>query len=228
MNFPNEGSEKDIIINDSKLGTKDYWENFYEEEKNQFQNNSKLIGEIWFGKNTQDIVINYIVQNFEADSQILDLGCGNAAFLISLAKKDFNNLVGVDYSQNSINLAESVVNKKAQKHNKIANTIKLLVEDINNPLKDNTKFNLIHDKGTMDAFLSNKDHLFSTYSDYLNEKLVKNGTFIITSCNFTKGELQLLFSKTTLVFFKEISHKQFTFGGKTGQLVTTLIYKNLH
>ena len=226
MNSLNEITESEIILNDSKLGTIDYWENFYEIEKNQFKNNTDLVGEIWFGKNTQKRVINYVKDNFKSDCKILDIVFGNATFLIGLAKNNYSQLVGMDYSQNSICLAESIINNKAEKYPNILNKIRLLVEDINNPIKEEKEFNLIHDKGTMDAFLSNKDHLFSSYSNYLNLKLKKNGTFIITSCNFTKSELACLFSKTKFTLEKEISHKQFTFGGQTGQQVTTLIYKN--
>ena len=218
--------ENEIVISDSKLGTKEYWDNFYENEKIQFSNNSELIGEVWFGKQIQKKIVLYINDNYKKESKILDVGCGNAAFLLSLAKLDFLNLNGIDYSQNSITLAESVISEKIKKHPKIDNKIKLYAEDINNPLDDDSNFDLIHDKGTMDAFLSNKENKFESYNTFLRKKLATDGVFVITSCNFTKTELEFLFSKTNLTFIKEIAHKQFTFGGNVGQTVTSLIYKN--
>ena len=47
--------------------------------------------------------------SFIRDSQsirILDLGCGNAAILLELAKRGYTNLTGVDYSAGAIELAE--------------------------------------------------------------------------------------------------------------------------
>ena len=198
---------------ESKLGNKNYWDEFYDEEIDQFKNNNELIGEIWFGNDVQKKVIEYIHKKFSKDIKILDLGCGNAAFLLTLFNKGFYNLYGMDYSEKSIELANLI---------KEDNNINLYVDDISNPIYLNKEFELLHDKGTLDAFMLNKNNHIESYIKYIKTISAKTCSFIITSCNYTKDELMIYFKD--FEFQEEIKHKSFSFGGNVGQTVTTLIY----
>jgi SAM-dependent methyltransferase len=212
----------------SKLGEKDYWDELYKQELNQFSNNSELGGEVWFGEQVQSKVVNYILNNFDnKESKILDLGCGNCEFLISLCINEYYSLYGVDYSDVSLDFAKIKINNMSIS----PNIIKLDQADLNNPgellkiYSDKTKFNIIHDKGTFDAFMLLESNNHLNYICNILDVSGNNTTFIITSCNNTKEELFNYFNNTKIKFVCEIEHKKFVFGGKTGQTVTTLIFK---
>lgn len=213
----------------SQLGNKEYWDKFYSEEINQFNDNDKLIGEIWFGKQVLKKGIDYIcnkLKNYEKDVKVLDVGCGNGAFMIGLAKMKYNNLWGMDYSENSLTLAQNIVNKKSEKYENLKESIKLYQEDINHPDKDIRDFEIIYDKGSLDAYLSKKEHNVSKYIDFLLTKSKNRAIFIINSCNYTKEELLEYFDSTKFFhYLEEIPHKSFNFGGQKGQPVTTLVFR---
>ena len=86
----------------SKLGTKEYWDELYNEEINQFKNNNDLVGEVWFGEQTQNKIIDYIKKYVSKEKAILDLGCGNCEFLFKMFDEGYINLSGLDYSDTFI------------------------------------------------------------------------------------------------------------------------------
>jgi SAM-dependent methyltransferase len=226
LNYSNNKDNIEVERLKSKLGEKNYWDELYKQELNQFSNNNELGGEVWFGDQVQSKVINYIEKNFsDKDIKILDLGCGNCEFLISLVDLEYSNLYGVDYSGVSIDFA----NVKLKSLN--IDCIKLDQADLNNKeelnkiYSEKKPFNIIHDKGTFDAFmlLESNDHL--NYISNILDIAGKDSTFIITSCNNTKDELLKYFSNDKITFQNEIEHKKFVFGGQTGQTVTTLIFR---
>lgn len=215
----------------SKLGKKEYWDSFYEEEINQFGNNDQLIGEIWFGKQVQNKTVAFIKETVNRETKILDVGCGNSAFLIKLAKEGYSNLFGMDYSEKSIALSTEIIAKKAEeeKYEKVKD-IRLFVDDFNNiNNKGEGEFDLIHDKGTFDAFMLREGNCHTTYATYITTKVKNNNEtfFIITSCNHLRKELESFFVTPGGCFeiVKELPNKSFTFGGNTGQTVTTLVFK---
>ncbi|KAK9882795.1 hypothetical protein WA026_023309 [Henosepilachna vigintioctopunctata] len=207
-------------LNTSELGTKQFWEQRYIEEIENF-NKFGDPGEIWFGEDSAERVINWIVCSNIKESKILDIGCGNGMFLIELAREGFTNLFGTDYSQNAINLAKAIAHK--QDFSWINYCVKdILAEEFNHT------FDIIHDKGTYDAICLNENpkDAREKYTNIILKSLNKDGYFIITSCNWTKDELNMQFkSKFTPV--EIIPTPQFKFGGKVGHLVTTVIYKTI-
>ena len=77
----------------SPLGTLEHWEEAYKKEIEQFHNNDKELGDIWFGKNLQRKIVEYIENNFpDKNINILDVGFGNGVLLYKLAKKNYINL----------------------------------------------------------------------------------------------------------------------------------------
>lgn len=83
------------------------------------------------------------------------------------------------------------------------------------------------DKGTFDA-ISLSDAVQSEVRDcyFRNVSLMlkSGGIFILTSCNWTLQELNL-FSETYFKCKKHIPTPQFSFGGKSGQLVSIAVLK---
>ena len=211
----------------SPLGTKEHWESQYLEELNQFHNNQTQVGEIWFGADIQKKELTYLMKHYTDKKMfILDIGFGNGTFLYKLGKNKYENLYGIDYATASLQLAGEIIKEKEKKHNEKYN-IHLYQEDINDK-KDQIglKFDLIHDKGSIDAFLLNKDNKLENYINYVLSYSKKGKTiFIITSCNNTKEELQEKFTEEKgFKFIDEIKNRTFQFGGHEGQRVASHVY----
>ena len=97
---------------------------------------------------------------------------------------------------------------------------------------------LVIDKGTFDAIsLAEADPernieggrirtLCGKFKGALLRILVQSpdARFLITSCNWTRDELCLLFAPEFLPH-DEVSHQTFSFGGQVGQTVTTIAFK---
>lgn len=212
---------------ESKLGTLEHWNEAYKQEIEQFKNNDNELGDIWFGKNLQKKLVNYILKNYpDKKTKIFDVGFGNGVFLYKLAKQDYINLYGIDYSPDSVKLAKMIIESKEKKHDKEFK-INLFCEDINSTNKIiNETFDIIHDKGSFDAYMMNKKNTLENYHRYI-KSYSKNGTIlIITSCNNTREELMKKFPlEKGFQFIEEIKNKTFVFGGQEGQTQATQIYK---
>ena len=104
---------------ESKLGTQEHWNEAYKQEIEQFKNNDNELGDIWFGKYLQKKLVNYILEHFpDKNTKIFDVGFGNGVFLYKLAKNEYINLYGIDYSPDSIKFAKMIFESKEKKHGK--------------------------------------------------------------------------------------------------------------
>lgn len=154
-------------LESSELGTKDYWDKSYKLEIANYKSHGD-IGEVWFDEDSQFRVIKWMLKNqIKADDSIVDLGeflklnakfffyikkvsyvvlkgCGNGMMLIELAREGFNNLTGIDYSLNAIELASNVA--KDQDINITYKVFDLLTKN-DDKLQDLGKFHVVHDKG---------------------------------------------------------------------------------
>ena len=212
---------------ESKLGTQQHWNEAYKQEIEQFKNNGNELGDIWFGKDLQKKLVNYVLKNFpDKNTKIFDVGFGNGVFLYKLAKNDYNNLYGIDYSPDSIEFAKMIIDSKEKKYGKKFK-INLYCEDINTKNKIiNETFDVIHDKGSFDAFMMNNNNTLETYHNYIKSYSKNGTTFIITSCNNTREELKNKFPLDKgFQYIDEIKNKTFVFGGQEGQQQATQIYK---
>lgn len=72
----------------------------------------------------------------------------------------------------------------------------------------------------------NKDLDNKAYAEAIRFRLKSGGIFIITSCNCTSEELDQIFEGPSLFKKREEikGYKQFTYGGVTGQVVSTNVY----
>lgn len=176
----------------SLLGTKEYWDKVYQQEVKNFQETND-IGEVWFGEESVAKMIQWIEDHdIPNDARILDLGCGNGYFLIELNELGYSNLIGCDYSEAAIQLAESIHSENIQ----------YKVCDILNEhqVKELGKFHLLTDKGTFDAIalmpLNGSDEpdrtAITKYLDAVHALLEQDGILLITSCNWTDKVIQLI------------------------------------
>jgi len=229
MEQENEPNRTDAVKPnyESKLGTLEHWNDAYKQEIEQFKNNDNELGDIWFGKNLQKKLVNYIIKNFpDKNTKIFDVGFGNGVFLYKLAKQDYVNLYGIDYSPDSVQLAKMIIESKQKKHEK-EYKINLFCEDINSTNKIiNETFDVIHDKGSFDAYMMNKSNTLENYHRYIKSYSKNGTTLIITSCNNTREELRKKFPlEKGFKYIDEIKNKTFVFGGQEGQQQATQIYQ---
>ncbi|XP_063347703.1 EEF1A lysine methyltransferase 2 [Pelmatolapia mariae] len=208
----------------SKLGTKEFWDDAYQKELETF-NDIGDVGEIWFGEESMSRVLRWMDKvKIPENAAILDIGTGNGAFLVELAKHGYKNLTGIDYSPASVELARSVL----QAENLTDVTVK--ETDFLSCPKELKGFDVCIDKGTFDAISLNPVNTNEGKRQYvqaLKDVLKDNGFFAITSCNWTKEQLLDRFSEG-FEFVQELSTPTFQFGGKTGNSVAALIFKRVH
>ncbi|XP_028915279.1 EEF1A lysine methyltransferase 2 isoform X2 [Ornithorhynchus anatinus] len=205
----------------SALGTRQHWDTTYERELQAFREYGDT-GEIWFGEESVTRLIRWLERRrVPLDASVLDIGTGNGAFLVELAKSGFSNVTGIDYSPAAIQLSRSIIEKEG-----LAN-VKLQVEDFLNPTSALPKFGICVDKGTFDAISLNPDNPVEKRKRYvksLSRVLETGGFFLITSCNWTKDELLREFSEGFEVL-EELPTPKFLFGGRSGNSVTALVFR---
>ncbi|XP_023171222.1 EEF1A lysine methyltransferase 2 [Drosophila hydei] len=208
----------------SELGTREYWETSYTREIKNYKSHGD-VGEIWFDEDSQQRIVDWLLKQENIDKEtarVLDLGCGNGMFLIALANEGFTQLTGVDYSPKAIELAMGIAKDQAL-------DISYNVADLTqNESQTLGSYNIIHDKGTYDAVSLCPDDPKEKRNNYLAtvSKLLQDeqSHFIITSCNWTEEELVHSFEH---LFVKHctIPTPTFKFGGKVGNVVTSVVFK---
>ena len=219
--------EKNGGSSSSKLGTKTFWDNCYQEENYNFDDHGD-VGEIWFGEESMFRVINWLedrmmVAGVGLDSPILEVGCGNGILCVELAKAGFTNITGVDYSEGAVELA----NKIAVKEECAIVYRSLDILDFKTVETNHREtYKIVIDKGTFDAIslsetaASDKAH----YVKNVHQMLQNDGLLLITSCNWTESELLEQFSSSfTLIDSVDTTFK--TFYGKTASAETFCIFK---
>lgn len=207
--YSSDKEEQDGETVSSMLGFQSYWDSAYAEELANFREHGHA-GEVWFGADVMETVAtwtknlcleipqrpspNHIQStncisdgNLEKDMSgwnVLDVGTGNGLLLQELAKQGFSDLTGTDYSEGAIDLARNLAERDG------FSNIKFLVDDILETKLDR-KFQLVTDKGTLDAIGLHPDgHVKRImYWDTISGLVTSGGLLVITSCNSTKDEL---------------------------------------
>ncbi|CAG8515960.1 9197_t:CDS:2 [Ambispora gerdemannii] len=235
MNPDNKDMDDDAEFGASELGIKEYWDSVYARETRNFIANGD-IGEIWFGEKTAAKMVNWILKHAPNKStKILDLGCGNGHILLDLASHNYTNLTGIDYSPDAIELAKSVSQERGYKHMIEYHVVDLLSDNIQIGAESNDiGFDIVLDKGTYDAISMNPEIVAKrergekdSYPGLVKRLLSKKSEysiFLITSCNWTKEELVQRFGDE-FDYHSYVEHPTFTFGGITGQTISTVAFK---
>ncbi|CAA6665431.1 unnamed protein product [Spirodela intermedia] len=196
-------------VEPSMLGLQSYWDAAYAEDLANFHQHGHA-GEIWFGTDVMNTVAAWTknlcasmpqnvnvandvaVRNNSDDHAVkdlfgwtvLDIGTGNGLLLQEFAKQGFTDLTGTDYSEGAIDLAQSLATRAG------FSSINFVVDDILDT-KLERQFNLVLDKGTLDAVGLHPDgHLRRlAYWESVSKLVSPGGLLVITSCNSTKDEL---------------------------------------
>lgn len=147
--------------------------------------------------------------------------------LIELAQEGFSKLVGVDYSLQAVELAMNIAKDYGFSESIDYHVVDMVKESGNKKLESLGVFKVVHDKGTYDAISLNPDNPKEKRMAYLRNVLrlmTPDGYFIITSCNWTEEELRTTFQDLFVQEFV-IPSPQFKFGGKTGSVVSSVVFK---
>lgn len=217
-------------LNTSKLGTKQYWDEFYALEKKNFEHNPQDTGECWFDDNDAEAKMVQFLDEHDGMHQIsqgcsiIDLGTGNGHLLFELCENEFNgNMLGIDYSSVSVEFATRVAQDKGY-------NVNFSTADIFDRNWNPGKFDVVLDKGTLDAIAlsglkkDNGKSLVQLYSQVVENLLVEDGVFLITSCNFTESELINIVQTDKLRSWVNIKYPSFSFGGVQGSAICSIAF----
>jgi len=182
----------------------------------------------------------------------LDLGTGNGHFLFRLREGEKEEedgqrgkgwggrMLGVDYSQNSIEFAARIaVDKGFDEFEKEGKRVEFkwwnimtqspdqVVLDSGNP----HGWDVVLDKGTFDAISLSEDtdlngrRICEGYKERIIPLIKDGGILLITSCNWTEDELNSWFNGGELKKVQNIKYRSFSFGGKKGQTISSVCYR---
>lgn len=120
--------------------------------------------------------------------------------LVELAKQGFEKLLGVDYSEKAVDLACEVLKENNMSHIELKVCDILDSENSNLPID----FKLVHDKGTYDAISLHPEDPSSKRRKYIENMykiLLPSGYLVLTSCNWTKEEIEKHFQNCKLCYY---------------------------
>ncbi|KAM0791821.1 hypothetical protein ACM66B_004080 [Microbotryomycetes sp. NB124-2] len=216
----------------SRLGSKEHWDSVYEREVKTFDEIGDE-GEVWFGEDSADKMVEWADEHVPDQSTgILDVGTGNGQLLFALAEAGYKDLTGVDYSAPSTLLAQSIA--KSRQLDPAPRFVTGDVLDSTSTIAGVTdrRWKLITDKGTMDAICLSDEtregqRIGQLYPAAISRLLDVGGIFLITSCNFTRAELEKAFvnDATGFVFHSHVARPTFSFGGSSGSSITTIAFE---
>ena len=225
----------------SELGTKEYWDNYYQEDLSPSTPSSTASLDGWFADvRASEKIVKFLSdpsRRLNRDStSFLDLGTGNGEMLFLLREQGgfTGRMLGVDYSVPSVELARRMADAK-HFHRGGTRGMDFEVWDIirDQPLPEwKDGFDVVLDKGTFDAVsLSDEkdergNRICGQYRAKIEPLVAAGGLLVVTSCNWTESEIKTWLEKDDSRFNTEatISYPSFSFGGQTGQSVSTVCF----
>ncbi|EMD31317.1 hypothetical protein CERSUDRAFT_69427 [Gelatoporia subvermispora B] len=239
----------------SRLGTKEHWDNVYASELANFaeigDEGEIWFGEDSVEKMV-DWAMDNIPPSSESPPSIIEIGSGNGTLLFALHEAGYapNRIYGVDYSEDAVKLSQAIGRSRQEQHEEDDEAgpeagpaaIRFAVCDfLNEPVpfspepsagtEETAVWDLVLDKGTFDAMVlaqKNNDGKSpaDTYPSKIGDIVKPGGHFLITSCNFTEDELKAKFtSGTSLIYHSRIPFPTFSFGGKSGNVYSSVAFQ---
>ncbi|KAF3990225.1 hypothetical protein FT663_03269 [Candidozyma haemuli var. vulneris] len=176
---------------------------------------------------------------------VLDLGTGNGHFLFELNQEIeeqdvainlFNN--GIDYSPESVDFAKKIAQKKFPDQSYTFEEVDFISKECKYLEENQGKFNVVFDKGTLDAIALNNDPIdgfdgkigVGVYPIQVSKLMSPGSLLIITSCNFTEEELTKLITQdenNKLKVFQKVEYPSFQFGGQKGSTICTIAFEKV-
>ncbi|KAG7666372.1 EFM4 [[Candida] subhashii] len=244
---------EEIRLNASKLGTQEYWNNFYKKEQSNFNENDEDTGECWFDDSDAEAkMIQFILEKLTDEEfpteitslekiSFLDLGTGNGHLLFELSNEIQDEYdgdkafeyIGIDYSPDSVQFAQAIAAKKYNEVEFKFSQVDLLSKESPFLKENHGKFDVLLDKGTLDAIALNQDPIeefdgligMDIYARQVEQLMHQGSILLITSCNFTEVELtKIITSNTKLSVWDKINYPSFQFGGVKGSTVCSIAF----
>lgn len=223
------------------------WDKTYTDDLSTHAQNPQHIGTTWFSDTlASSKTLTYLLSLplSQTTTTFLDLGTGNGEMLFLLREEGGfrGRMLGVDYSAASVELANKIAAVRkglgAGAGATAPKEVEFRVWDILKggggleDLKQSGGFDVVLDKGTFDAVSLSDEvdergrRLCEGYRERV-EGLVKGngGRLLVTSCNWTEEELRNWFEEGELVFEGRIEYPRFSFGGQTGQSVSSVCFR---
>jgi len=137
-------------------------------------------------------------------------------------------MVGVDYSVKSVELASQI-----QRSRDIGEDVRFVQWDIfeeTAPGKwpwGDEMFDIVLDKGTFDAvgLMDGEEDRCKLYARVACSVIKEGGYLLVTSCNWTEGELKRWFDVEGLQYYDTIRFPKFRFGGVEGQTISSVCFR---
>ena len=157
-------------------------------------------------------------------------------FLLREEGKFAGRLVGVDYSEASIDICRQLAIQKgyALGPGFDGRSLEFTIWDImRTPPRPEWAegFDVVLDKGTFDAVSLSGEvdeqgrRICEGYREQVERLVKKGGHVLVTSCNWTEEELGEWFTGGELEVFGRVEYPIFKFGGQTGQSVCSVCFK---
>lgn len=231
------------------------WNNFYKKEIQNFKENSEDTGECWFDdSDAESKVIEFLINKLN-DGELtdiksfIDLGTGNGHLLFELYDeleeecelpeeiRESFTFKGVDYSPDSVEFALDIAKEKYPDAPFSFQQVDLLKGENNTFLHEKLeKFDILLDKGTLDAIALNQDPIdefegkigMDVYPIQVAKLMHSNSILLITSCNFTETELVKIITnegKNEFEVWDKITYPSFKFGGVQGSTICSIAFK---
>jgi len=198
-----------------------------------------------------DWALDNIPPSTDPAPHILEIGSGNGTLLFALYEAGYTprRIYGIDYSEDAVKLSQAIARSRQEQHDDDADpetgpaAITFATCDfLNGPVpfspgsssaeaETDAAWDLVLDKGTFDAMvLVEKDDegksSADTYPSRVANIVKPGGFFLITSCNFTEDELKEKFTNGTgLVYHSRIPFPTFSFGGKSGNVYSSVAFQ---
>ncbi|CUM66895.1 uncharacterized protein PRCAT00004580001 [Priceomyces carsonii] len=194
-------------------------------------------------------MIRFLIEKFESGEfkttegkRVIDLGTGNGHLLFQL-HEDFEEeglsiqfeYCGIDYSPASVKFAQEIADKQYSEVDVKFEQADLLLKSSPFIELNKGKFDILLDKGTLDAIALNQNPLtdfggklgMDVYASQVSQLMHKSSVLLITSCNFTEEELIKIISEdksTGLSVWDKINYPSIKFGGQTGSTICTIAF----
>ncbi|KAI9796942.1 MAG: hypothetical protein M1833_005888 [Piccolia ochrophora] len=215
------------------------WDELYLQERSNYATDPSDEGTVWFeDSSAEDKILSYLTEKPQLSlpsTRFLDLGTGNGHLLFSLRDDACfeGDLVGIDYSHQSIELARQIAERRDSRGIRFAQWDMLndepgpWLEECGGP------FDVVLDKGTFDAISLSSDldvegrRSCESYAGRVAPLVKDGGLLLVTSCNWTEEELRswLESPETQFEFLESIPYPTFAFGGKQGQTVCSVVFR---
>jgi len=226
----------------SNLGTKEYWDETYTLESQNFNADPANEGHVWFSESDAELRILSFLRRIAPEARsFLDIGTGNGHLLFEIVEEgswDGGLFVGVDYSDGAVALARSIAKGRGVEEGKVAFWVADILALGDGEVEAEEwvprgGFDVCLDKGTFDAIslgdgrLPDGRRVYEGYAERVVRVMKRGGgLLVVTSCNWTEEELKgKMLASEELEYHGRIEYPSFSFGGQKGQTISSVCFR---